>query len=146
MSITVSLDTNTEPETSSTPVTASDLVDGGWLDDMMKSVGEHGLQLNGEGGFLPALIKAVLERGLAAELSDHLGYEKGEPRRSRRAEQPQRVDPENGADRGRSDPARHPARPRVEFRAAAGSERLAPIGRRPRRHDRQPVRGRNDSA
>jgi len=37
------------------------------------------LRLTGEGGFLPALIKAVLEKGLAAELSDHLGYEKGDP-------------------------------------------------------------------
>jgi putative transposase len=35
--------------------------------------------LTGEGGFLPELIKAVLERGLAAELTDHLGYERGDP-------------------------------------------------------------------
>ena len=60
-------------------MTATDLVDGGWLDAMMKSVDEHGLQLTGEGGFLPALIKSVLERGLAAELTEHLGYEKGDP-------------------------------------------------------------------
>ena len=32
-----------------------------------------------EGGFLPELIKNVLERGLQVELSDHLGYEKGDP-------------------------------------------------------------------
>ncbi|ORB11624.1 IS256 family transposase, partial [Mycolicibacterium moriokaense] len=37
------------------------------------------LQLTGEGGFLPEMVKAVLERGLAAELTDHLGYEKGDP-------------------------------------------------------------------
>jgi putative transposase len=37
--------------------------------------------LTGEGGFLPALVKAVLERGLATELSDHLGCEKGDPAR-----------------------------------------------------------------
>lgn len=37
------------------------------------------MQLTGDGGFLPAMIKAVLERGLAAELSEHLGYEKGDP-------------------------------------------------------------------
>jgi Transposase, Mutator family len=29
--------------------------------------------------FLPELIKAVLERGLAVELADYLGYEKGDP-------------------------------------------------------------------
>src|SRR5215212_3208168 len=37
------------------------------------------LRLTGEGGFLPEMIKAVLERGLAAELTGHLGYEKGDP-------------------------------------------------------------------
>jgi putative transposase len=35
--------------------------------------------LTGEGGFLPELVKAVLERGLAVELDDHLGYAKGDP-------------------------------------------------------------------
>ncbi|MDN5764126.1 MAG: IS256 family transposase [Microlunatus sp.] len=45
---------------------------------MLASVDESGLRLTGEGGFLPALIKAVLERGLRAELADHLGYEKGD--------------------------------------------------------------------
>ena len=45
----------------------------------MERVDEQGLQLTGEGGFLPALVKAVLERGLNAELSDHLGYDKGDP-------------------------------------------------------------------
>src|ERR1700727_2553500 len=37
------------------------------------------LALTGEGGFLPEMVKAVLERGLAAELTGHLGYEKGDP-------------------------------------------------------------------
>jgi putative transposase len=35
-------------------------------------------KLTGDGGILPALIKAVLERGLAAELTQHLGYEPGD--------------------------------------------------------------------
>jgi len=34
--------------------------------------------LTGDGGFLPEMIKAVLERGLAAELTGHLGYETGD--------------------------------------------------------------------
>lgn len=34
------------------------------------------MELTGEGGFLPELIKAVLERGMKAELRDHLGYDK----------------------------------------------------------------------
>lgn len=43
-------------------------------------MGAGDLQLTGEGGFLPGLIKAVLERGLqAAALTDRLGHEKGDP-------------------------------------------------------------------
>ena len=55
------------------------LVDAGLLDELMSRVDDGDLQLTGEGGFLPGLIKAVLERGLAAELTEHLGYEKGDP-------------------------------------------------------------------
>jgi len=36
-------------------------------------------RLTGAGGFLPDLVKAVLERGLAAELTEHLGYDRGDP-------------------------------------------------------------------
>ncbi|WP_420481602.1 IS256 family transposase [Actinopolymorpha pittospori] len=45
----------------------------------MDRVDRDGLALTGAGGFLPELVKAVLERGLQAELSDHLGYAKGDP-------------------------------------------------------------------
>ena len=55
------------------------LADDAWLDELIDRAGEDGVQLTGEGGFLPELIKAVLERGLAAELTDHLGYELGDP-------------------------------------------------------------------
>ncbi|XAN06109.1 IS256 family transposase [Ammonicoccus fulvus] len=48
------------------------------LDQLMASVGERGVALTGEGGFLPEMIKAVLERGLQAELTEHLGYDKGD--------------------------------------------------------------------
>jgi putative transposase len=65
------------------PVTARDaveeLVEAGLLDRLMERVEAGGLALTGEGGFLPEMIKAVLERGLQAELTDHLGYEKGDP-------------------------------------------------------------------
>jgi putative transposase len=50
-----------------------------FLDDLMEQVGSGELTLTGEGGFLPELVKAVLERGLQAELSDHLGYDKHDP-------------------------------------------------------------------
>jgi hypothetical protein len=54
-------------------------VDAGLLDELMAKIDAGGVQLTGEGGFLPEMIKAVLERGLAAELTEHLGYEKGDP-------------------------------------------------------------------
>ena len=65
------------------PVTAraavQQMVDAGLLDELMARVDDGGLGLTGEGGFLPEMVKAVLERGLQAELTDHLGYEKGDP-------------------------------------------------------------------
>jgi putative transposase len=57
----------------------NDMIEAGLLDRLMERVGDDGLRLTGEGGFLPEMIKAVLERGLQAELTDHLGYEKGDP-------------------------------------------------------------------
>ena len=49
------------------------------LDKLIGASGERGVALTGEGGFLPEMIKAVLERGMKVELSDHLGYEQGDP-------------------------------------------------------------------
>lgn len=68
-------DENATPEQAA----LDDLVDAGLLDELMARVDAGELQLTGEGGFLPGLIKAVLERGLAAELTEHLGYDKGDP-------------------------------------------------------------------
>jgi putative transposase len=45
----------------------------------MARVDEGGLALTGAGGFLPELTRRVLEAGLQAELTDHLGYEKHDP-------------------------------------------------------------------
>jgi len=55
------------------------LADDAWLDELIDRAEQGGVQLTGEGGFLPELVKAVLERGLTAELTDHLGYERGDP-------------------------------------------------------------------
>jgi putative transposase len=38
-----------------------------------------GLQLTGEGGLLQQLTKRVLEAALDGEITDHLGYDKGDP-------------------------------------------------------------------
>jgi putative transposase len=55
-----------------------ELFDDDMLDKLMAATDERGLALTGEGGFLPEMIKAVLERGMGAELTEHLGYDKGD--------------------------------------------------------------------
>ena len=45
------------------------LADDGWLDELIDRAEQGGVRLTGEGGFLPEMVKAVLERGLAAERS-----------------------------------------------------------------------------
>jgi putative transposase len=71
--------TNNDSDRTAEEAAVDQLVDAGLLDELMSRVDAGELQLTGDGGFLPGLIKAVLERGLQAELSDHLGYEKGDP-------------------------------------------------------------------
>ena len=50
------------------PVTAREtvnaMVEAGLLDSVMARVADGDLQLTGEGGFLPEMLKAVLEAGL----------------------------------------------------------------------------------
>jgi putative transposase len=57
----------------------NEMLEAGLLDGVMNQVDAGGLRLTGDGGLLPELIKAVLERGLEIERTDHLGYEKGDP-------------------------------------------------------------------
>jgi putative transposase len=66
-------------ETGSARAAINQMLDAGLLDEVMQRADAGELALTGEGGFLPEMIKAVLERGLQTELSGHLGYEKGDP-------------------------------------------------------------------
>ena len=67
------------PEPRSARQTINDMLDAGLFDELMDRVDAGELTLTGQGGFLPEMVKAVLERGLAAELTEHLGYERGDP-------------------------------------------------------------------
>lgn len=58
---------------------AQRLVESGMLDDLFAKIDAGEVQLDGDGGFIQQLIKTGLERGLRAELADHVGYEKGDP-------------------------------------------------------------------
>ncbi|WP_249281316.1 hypothetical protein [Mobiluncus mulieris] len=42
-------------------------------DRLLDATSERGVELTGRGGFLNEFIKAVLEHGMRAELTDHLG-------------------------------------------------------------------------
>ena len=125
--------------------TINEMLEAGLLDDVMDRVDAGGLTLTGEGGFLPEMIKAVLERGLAAELTGHLGYEKGDPAgrgspNSRNGTTPKTLATEVG-----DVPLAVPRDRAGELRAAAGPEGRPPR-RRPRRHDRVAVCGWDDGA
>ncbi|MCH6469158.1 IS256 family transposase [Sinomonas sp. 5-5] len=63
----------------STAEVAADLEASGALDALFARIDSGEVQLTGDGGLLPGLLKAALERGLQAEMSSHLGYEKGDP-------------------------------------------------------------------
>ncbi len=49
------------------------------VDQLMAKVDAEGLELLGPNGVLAEVTKAVLERALDEELTDHLGYERGDP-------------------------------------------------------------------
>ena len=50
----------------------------GALDALFERLDAGEVEMTGSQGLLPALLKEALERGLAAELTQHLGYEKGQ--------------------------------------------------------------------
>jgi putative transposase len=56
----------------------ADLIDERAMDAVLAQIKGDGLRLTGPGGFLSELVRSVLERGLQAELSEHLGYGKHE--------------------------------------------------------------------
>jgi hypothetical protein len=55
------------------------LMGEGWLEQAVAQVRESGGRLTGPGSFLSQMVKEVLEAGLAAELTEHLGYARHDP-------------------------------------------------------------------
>ena len=58
---------------------AQRLEDAGVFDDLFARIDAGEIELDGDDGFIQELIKRGLERGLQTELTDHVGYEKGDP-------------------------------------------------------------------
>ena len=55
------------------------LIPAGMVEELMDRVRTDGIELLGEGGLIPELTKRLLERAMDEELTDHLGYERGDP-------------------------------------------------------------------
>ena len=51
----------------------------GALDGIFEQIDAGQVPLGGDDGLLKGMLKAALERGLEVELTDHLGYERGDP-------------------------------------------------------------------
>ena len=83
--------------------------------------------LTGEDGLFKQLKKALIERALGAELSEHLGYEKGDPAGQGKRQQPQRDEFEEASDRGWRGRDFGSARPGGNLRAAARRQRPDPV-------------------
>jgi putative transposase len=58
---------------------SGDLVPAELVDELMARVRTEGIELLGDGGLIAEFSKRVLERALAEELTDHVGYERGDP-------------------------------------------------------------------
>src|SRR3954471_19914118 len=71
------MDLVTEEEPRSGAEVAAQMAASGALDEIFSKIDAGELDLTGAEGFIPGLVKAALERGLQAELTGHLGYEKG---------------------------------------------------------------------
>src|SRR5918997_6214334 len=67
-----------KPETDSKPETTEG-VNEQLAARLVEQARSEGLSLIGEGGLLGKLTKMVLESALEGEISDHLGYESGDP-------------------------------------------------------------------
>lgn len=69
----------TENNVQKDPGVSTPLVSDEVIDELMARVDADGAELLGPDGLLNQMTKAVLERALDEELSDHLGYEKHDP-------------------------------------------------------------------
>src|SRR5687768_5011642 len=73
---TITVDTSAVPKKNNP---AAGGVDAELVARLVEQARAAGLQLTGEGGLLQQLTKRVVEAALDGEISDHLGYDKGDP-------------------------------------------------------------------
>ena len=103
----------------------NEMLDAGLLDELMDRVDAGELTLTGEGGFLPEMVKAVLERGLAGRADRASGLRARRPGRAGQPELTQRQHPQDAGHRGRRGGLDTP-----RDRAGSFEPRLVPKGAR----------------
>nr|WP_101621236.1 IS256 family transposase [Brevibacterium antiquum] len=70
--------TNTHSNSNQANEIVDQLKASGALDELFAKIDSGDVELTGDGGLVPALIKETLERGLGAEMTSHLGYTAGD--------------------------------------------------------------------
>jgi putative transposase len=75
----VDADTGSVAKRKPTQQPGVDGVDAQLVDQLVEQARTAGLQLTGGGGLLQQLTRRVLESALDGEITDHLGYDKGDP-------------------------------------------------------------------
>lgn len=75
--VTVTAKKKEEPASSARKLVRH-LEDSGALDDLFARIDAGDIELTGQDGLIPELVKTALERGLQAEMTSHLGYEAGD--------------------------------------------------------------------
>lgn len=117
-----------EQQASPARAMVDELTASGALDDLFARIDAGDIEMTGDGGLIPELIKTTLERGLQAEMTSHLGYEPGDraakavqgATNSRNGTYPKTVDTEAG-----------PIEVEIpRDRAGQFTPRLVPAGRR----------------
>src|SRR5215217_3243946 len=68
-----------EPGAEEAAERVAELFDPERIDALLADAETLGLSVDGPDGLINQMIKAVLERGLETEMSDHLGYDRGDP-------------------------------------------------------------------
>ena len=77
--LTMTVDTFAVAKSKDVVGTQADGVDAALVGQLVEQARAAGLQLTGEGGLLQQLTKRVIEAALDGEITDHLGYDKGDP-------------------------------------------------------------------
>ncbi len=90
------------------PTAVRELLDDELVDELLAGARTEE-EIVGPGGLLAQLTKRLVERAMDVELTEYLGYERGQSPPGWRGQHAQRVDTEDADDRARPGPDRHAA-------------------------------------